>query len=255
MFETSVVARVAPSRGRMGLFTMSVLAHTAAICGAIGVSLASVEFPPMAPDEYRVAPSFATVPIPPPPGNPNGGGRPATPPPAERTDTPPPPADRITAPNVVPDDVPTAATTATVTSGDDGGSDAPGLVPGPVGVPGGDPNSIAIDVDVPPATPQPPVEQRIYHSHEVKAPVLIRRVEPVYPQSMLNIRATAVVIVECVIDRNGNVRDAEVVSNTMTPFRIAVLDAVRQWKFTPGSLRGTAVDTYMTLTVRFEVKR
>lgn len=253
MFETSLVhVRPGGARRRAGLLTTSIIAHTAVIFGSVAVSLASVDFPRVAPDEYRAAPSFAAVP--PPLGNPNGGGR-AQQPPASRPQTPPPLPTEPTAPNTVPDE--TTPADAPSTGGNDaGGSDAPGLEPGPRGVPWGDPNSVATDLDLPPVVPQTPaVEDRIYQAHEVKAPVILRRVEPRYPQSMIRVGMSATVVVRCVIDKQGNVRNPQVLVSSMPPFNAAVLDAVEQWKFTPGTLRGQPVDTYLELKVTFAVRR
>lgn len=256
MFETSVVrARVANPRRRAGLLTASLVAHTVVIVGSVAVSIASVDFPRMAPDEYREAPVFAAVQIPPPLGNPNGGARPQ-PKPAQPPQPPPPQPNQITAPPAVPDEVTPAQSQETPGTGDSTGSDTPGLVPGPVGVPWGDPNSVANDLNLPPAVVDtPPVEDRIYQASEVKAPVILHKVEPRYPPAMIRVGMTATVVVHCIIDKNGNVRDPRVVVSSMPPFNAAVIDAVQQWKFTPGSLRGQAVDTYLDLTVTFSVKR
>jgi protein TonB len=72
---------------------------------------------------------------------------------------------------------------------------------------------------------------------------------------MMKAGLPATVVVRCIIDRNGHVRDAEVIVPAMPPFNAEVLKAVAQWRFTPGMLNGQPVDTYMNLTVRFEVKR
>ncbi|HEX7807420.1 MAG TPA: TonB family protein, partial [Thermoanaerobaculia bacterium] len=251
MFETSVAsARVASKGRRAGLLTASSVFHTAAIFGIVAVSVASVNFPANAPDEYSL-PLIAHVDVPPPLGNPNGGGKPAQPP-AEKPKDPPPQPNQITAPTAVPDEVVPAESQSTsnnTTAGESTGSEGDGLVPGPVGVPWGDPNSVSNDLNLPPAiVDTPPVEDRIYQSHEVKAPVIIKRVEPRFPQTMIRTGMSGVVIVRCIIDKNGNVRDPEVIRSAMPPFDAAVIDAVQQWKFTPGSLRGEAVNCYLNLT-------
>jgi protein TonB len=258
MFETSIVSQqnAQPAR-RVRLFTVSLIAHTAVIFGTVAVSIASVDFPAQAPDEYRTAPQFA-VSLPPPLGDPNGGARPQ-PKPAQPAQTPPPQANQVTAPPAIPDEVTPAepSTIASTGSGDaTGESDGPGLVEGPVGVPWGDPNSVATDLTAPPSVPTvPQVEERIYQASEVKAPVILRKVEPRYPSSMSRVGMAATVMVRCIIDKNGNVRDPQVIVSSMPPFNASVLEAIKQWKFTPGTLRGQPVETYLDLNVRFEVKR
>lgn len=258
MFETSVVsARIgSQKKRRAGLLTVSLIAHSAVILGTIGVSIASVNFPQVAPDEYRTAPLFATVQIPPPLGNPNGGAKPQAAP-VEKPKTPqPPPPNQITAPSAVPDEVIPAQSTSTNNADSGNSTEGDGRVEGPIGVPWGDPNSVSNDLTLPPAVVEAPVaEARIYEAHEVKAPVLLRKVEPKYPQSMIRVGMNSVVVVRCIIDKNGNVRDPQILTSSMPPFNTAVVNAVQQWKFTPGSLRGDAVETYLTLTVNFNVKR
>ena len=253
MFETSVVhAQAAAAKGRFGLLTISLIAHSAVIIGAVVVSVASVDFPEAAPDELASAPIFMPVTLPPPPlGRPDGGAAPAQP----RSAVTPPPAPRpneITAPAVIPDDVPelnapgTGDATSTNTS--------TGTSTEPLGVPWGTKDSIG-DINNPPAVVDaPPVEDKIYRiDGEVKAPILIHRVEPVYPEPMRRGRVTATVMAECVIDKNGRVRDVRIISNTMPPFNDAVTRAVQQWRYRPGSLKGDAVEVFLNVTVRFGI--
>ena len=88
---------------------------------------------------------------------------------------------------------------------------------------------------------------------DVKAPVVIRRVQPVYPKLALTARMNGTVVVECTIDKTGRVREAHVVSSTSPLFNQTAVDAVQQWQFAPGSLHGQAVDTIFDLTVTFRV--
>jgi len=88
---------------------------------------------------------------------------------------------------------------------------------------------------------------------DVKAPVVLRRVQPFYPKLALTARMNGSVIVECIIDKTGRVRDERVLRSTSTLFDQSALDAVQQWQFAPGSLHGKAVDTIFDLTVTFRV--
>jgi TonB family protein len=62
------------------------------------------------------------------------------------------------------------------------------------------------------------------------------------------------VIVECIIDKTGHIRDAHVVGSNFGAFERPALDAVQQWLFAPGTLHGEPVDTIFDLTVKFEVR-
>jgi len=83
--------------------------------------------------------------------------------------------------------------------------------------------------------------------------VVINRVTTTYPRPALAIHLNGSVNVECIIDKNGRVREEHVVSSTSTLFNQSAIDAVQQWRFTPGSLHGTAIDTIFDLTVTFRV--
>ena len=59
-----------------------------------------------------------------------------------------------------------------------------------------------------------------------------------------------VVIVELVVDVDGNVRNAQVI-RSQPLLDQAALDAVRQWRFTPTLLNGVPVEVIMAVTVPF----
>lgn len=259
MFETSVVqaqTRVA-ARSRLGLLATSIVAHTAVILGAVAISVASVDFPNAAPNEIAMFKSFDP---PPPLGTPDGGGaKPAVTPPQQKPATPPPAPNVVTAPPAIPDETPTADPSSTPSDASalpgDAATGPGGGNPGPIGVPWGDPHGVG-DLNAPPATnPAPAVEEKIYQvGGEVKAPVAIYKTQPAYPNAFVRARMRATVVVRCIIDKNGHVRDPQVIVGAAPPFNEAVINAVTQWRFQPGSYRGVAVDTYLDLTVNFAIK-
>lgn len=253
MFETSVVARTKATTRRLSLLSVSFFAHTAIAFGVVAVSVASVRFPAVAPDEYSRAPVFATVQIPPPLGNPDGGQKqqtqPAVKPPA------PQPTNQPTAPTIVPE----TATPTEPSEPGDGPIDPTATEPGPKGVPWGEPDSPG-SIDAPPVVDAPPVQppatETIYQPHEVVAPVLVRKVDPRYPQAFVRAGVPATVVVRCIIDKNGNVRDPEVVvPSSMAPFNAEVLNVLPNWKYKPATRAGQPVNSYLMLTVHFAVKR
>lgn len=255
MFETSVVrSHAQASRGRLSLITVSIIAHSAAILGAMAMSIASVEFPDSAPDEFAHAPVVAQIRIPPPLGDPHGTSRPQPAQPAPQRPAPQP-VNQITAPSNTPDTIPTVDTPQSSTGTGDAAGPSTGIVPGPIGVPWGDPNSIGTDLDAPPATTTiAPVQERIYAAHEVTPPAGLYKPQPPYPAVLVRTRMQATVVVRCVIDKNGRVRDAQILVPALPPFNQSVLDTIAAWRFTPGSLNGVAVETYLDLTVNFAVR-
>ena len=254
MFETSVVqARAVPSRSKYTLLTVSLIAHSAVIVGALVIGVASVSFPESAPDEFAIPLLTPVVSIPPPLGNPNAGAtqKPPAQPQQPKQPVAPPPT-QATAP-IVPENV-IPATPSTGTTLAEGPSTGTGTETGPIGVPWGTEGSIG-PLDAPPATTtQAPVENKIYTVGEVKAPVIIRRVDPVYPPALIRAKLPGKVAVHCVIDKNGRVTNAKVMFATMPAFGDSVLRALKDWRYTPASLKGEAVDCYLDLTVDFGVR-
>lgn len=246
MFETSVVQERVQSR--FSLLSISFIVHSAVVVGAVAASIATVDFPTNAPDEFQLAP--VQVRVPPPLGTPNGG---ATKPEVARPKpaTPPPPPSETVAPRIVPETVEAAGPVAS----SDLPSNGDATEAGPVGVPWGEQDSVG-EIDAPPSTATAALsEPKIYEVRgEVRAPKLIRRVDPPYPHNLIRTRLQATVVVRCIIDRNGRVRDPQIVSGALPPFNQAVIEAVQKWRFTPGSLHGEAVETYLDLTVNFAVR-
>lgn len=87
---------------------------------------------------------------------------------------------------------------------------------------------------------------------DVKEPKKIKHVAPVYPDAALSARVQGVVILEAIIDPNGNVSDARVL-RSIPILDQAALDAVMQWQFTPTLLNGNPVSVIMTVTVNFSL--
>jgi TonB family protein len=88
----------------------------------------------------------------------------------------------------------------------------------------------------------------------VKAPLLVRKVEPVYPEEARLARVSGKVIVEIVIDRTGHVTDAVVLESLPFGLSEAALDAVKQWVFEPATQNGSPVNVIFNLTVNFKLE-
>src|SRR3954468_7783252 len=88
---------------------------------------------------------------------------------------------------------------------------------------------------------------------DVKAPVAIVHVDPVYPQEARQERVSGVVILETVIDHTGAVKDIKVLKGLPNGLSEAAVDAVKQWVFKPGTINGEAVDVIFNLTINFKL--
>jgi protein TonB len=84
----------------------------------------------------------------------------------------------------------------------------------------------------------------------IKAPVQISKVQPVYPQIAQSARVSGVVILETTISPTGNVTDVRVL-RSIPLLDQAAIDAVRQWQYEPTFLNGVPIPVIMTVTVTF----
>lgn len=82
-----------------------------------------------------------------------------------------------------------------------------------------------------------------------QGPGLIKKVEPQYPPIARTARMTGTVVVDAVIKKDGTVSDVTVLSSTNKLFEAECVNAVRQWRFTPGPQ-----DVVLTVTVNFTLK-
>jgi len=131
------------------------------------------------------------------------------------------------------------------------GSAAPGnlaadirklVVPKPV------PAQVKLLLPVPEARPQTPLSM----GGKVKAPQLISMVEPVYPPLLRRTRVQGDVVIDAVIDTEGNVLEEHTVSGI--EFLVAAaMDALRRWKYEPTVLPGQVFPVYLRVTITFRL--
>ena len=88
---------------------------------------------------------------------------------------------------------------------------------------------------------------------DVKRPVVITRVEPIYTEVAKKVRISGIVILEVIIDRTGVVKDAQVIKGLPFGLDQAAVDAVKQWRFRPATLNGQPVDVTFNLTLNFRL--
>ena len=89
---------------------------------------------------------------------------------------------------------------------------------------------------------------------DVKPPIVISRVEPIYPDAARQERVSGIVIVETLVDKSGAVKDAIILKDLPHGMGLAALDAVKQWRFAPATRNGEPVDVLFNLTVNFKLR-
>ena len=88
----------------------------------------------------------------------------------------------------------------------------------------------------------------------IKPPVKVRDVKPVYPPIAQQAGVQGVVIIEAVIDTNGNVYSARVLRGQPL-LDEAALQAVSGWQFQPTHFNGVPTPIVMTVTVNFALDK
>jgi protein TonB len=106
--------------------------------------------------------------------------------------------------------------------------------------------------NVPP--PKPPTPRiPIRPGGNVQESKLILKVAPIYPELARRARVEGLVILEAMIDEEGNVADLKVLQGHPL-LNEAAIQAVKQWKYSPTVLNGEPVPVLATVTVIFRLQ-
>jgi protein TonB len=241
MFEDNLIAskRQKANKNLALVLPLAVAVHVVVLGGYVLAQLWSV--PDVAEPPIQV--SFYQAPPPPPPPPPPP--KPAAPMPKAPVQQAPAP---VVQPVVIPEKPPAPAPSDEgegVAGGVEGGVE--GGVAG--GIPGGVPGGVVGGVEGGVVDEAP-----IRIGGEVVAPVLRTKVQPVYPEIARKARVQGTVIVEAIIDRQGNVTDARILRGLPMGVSEAAVAAIQKWKYTPATLNGRPVSVYLTVTVTFTLQ-
>lgn len=257
MFELASGTADRPFRDRRVVPTVfSVVAHMAILGTVIGTALFVVtEGLPQVPKMVAFVAEMPAPPPPPPPPPPSAAARGPKPvQPAKAVPT----TGQLTFPVEAPSGIaPESGIERGVDEGVPGGVE--GGIPG--GVAGGIVGGILTDIVPPPPPPPPPLPPPppppqklavVRIGGEIKAPELIHRVEPVYPDIAVMANATGVVILEATVNERGEVTNV-VVLRSRKLLDQAAIDAVKQWRYTPLLLNGVPRAFILTVTLNFSI--
>ncbi len=86
----------------------------------------------------------------------------------------------------------------------------------------------------------------------VREPRLIARVDPTYPPLARQTHMQGVVLIDAILDEQGNVVEAKIVSGPPLLIQSA-LDAVKKWKYEPTYLNDQPVPVQLNVTVTFRL--
>jgi protein TonB len=84
-----------------------------------------------------------------------------------------------------------------------------------------------------------------------QVPVAKFQARPQYPFEMRRSGVAGEVVVDFIVDTNGDVRNAYAARSSQREFEAAAVQAVSKWKFRPGKKGGRAVNTHMQVPIVF----
>jgi TonB family protein len=108
----------------------------------------------------------------------------------------------------------------------------------------------AMSVTITPGRTSPSGRPPVRVGGDIRQPMKVRDVKPVYPPLAQESRVQGLVILEGLIDEQGNIADVKVLRGVPL-LNDAAVEAVRQWRYTPTLLNGVPVPVIMTMTVTF----
>jgi protein TonB len=86
----------------------------------------------------------------------------------------------------------------------------------------------------------------------VKQAKLISSVAPSYPALAKSQHVSGSVVIDALIDVSGRVTTMKIVSGPGLLHQ-AAMDALRQWKYQPATLNGSATPTHLNVTIQFRL--
>jgi len=239
MFDEALIESSKRRRRTGALFCLplSLALHAAAIAAVLGASLCFVEETPDPP-----APVIVGFPQPP---RPLGGSSPQP-----QTGRLRPPtrlrASEAGQPHLPPQTLPEVPVSADLTPpGETDLLQTQGVSGGPPG------ESNGVDGGVPSQTNR---EDAIPIGGDVKAPELIFRVEPDYPEAARKTGIQGVVILQAIIGTAGEVEQIQVLKAVDPLLDASAQRAVQQWRYRPATLNKRAVRVLLSVTISFKLQ-
>jgi len=116
------------------------------------------------------------------------------------------------------------------------------------------PNVDDIVFGIPDAPPVAEPEGPIHVGGDVQKPEKISAPQPQYTEIARKARIQGVVIVQAIIDKQGNVTNVKVLKGLPMGLSEEAVSAIKSWTFKPATLNGKPVDVYYNLTVNFRLQ-
>ena len=96
----------------------------------------------------------------------------------------------------------------------------------------------------------PVIPSRVLVSQGVTAGMIVRKVQPIYPEQARQARIQGAVRMRAIVSKTGDVVDIEVIEGPIE-LVVSAVNAVRQWKYRPYLIKGEPVEVDTQLTVNY----
>ena len=106
-------------------------------------------------------------------------------------------------------------------------------------------------IEPPPPAAKPATTVRVADLPQPPRKIVDAR--PAYPDIARTARVQGTVVLEAIIDRSGRIDEVRVL-RSVPLLDQAAIDAVRQWRYSPSTLRGQAVAVLITITINFTLQ-
>jgi protein TonB len=107
---------------------------------------------------------------------------------------------------------------------------------------------------IPDAPPVAEPEGPIHVGGDVQKPEKINAPQPQYTEIARKARIQGVVIVQAIINKQGDVENVKVLKGLPMGLSEEAVKAIKKWRFKPATLNGKPVDVYYNLTVNFRLQ-
>ena len=104
------------------------------------------------------------------------------------------------------------------------------------------------------AQPETPIPRVYKVGGDVKAPQVITKVQPDYTDEARDAALEGTVVLGIVVDEKGEARDIRVIRVLGLGLDKKAVDAVKKWKFKPGTKDGNDVAVQATIEMVFRLK-
>jgi len=115
-------------------------------------------------------------------------------------------------------------------------------------------DNLVLGVPDAPPPPEPEGPIRFVVGGKITEPERIGGPNPMYPEAARRARIQGVVVLECIIGKDGIVQSVKVLRGLPLGLTEAATDAVNKWRFKASTLNNKPVEVLYILTVRFNLQ-